>query len=514
MGIADFLLGNGQPQDEPQFGLSDNEKQGLLWGALISAGMAAATGANPREAILNGLSGGAAAYSGGMNDTLAWKKKILDQERERQLIESARARDISIAQHYGTEAEKNRMAIDAAKKKAAYEEKINALAPEIYKGIYNTPVPESQSQRLLRLGMVDPVSGQNLLNLTEKGSEGEAMTRQFLGNNPAQMSTWGQQNPTRANMLLYDLAMSPDKGNVVSNMLKTVFPDKGEKPMVNIEGYGELPADIGYHYIQKPSTERKLTPYVDQKGKTVLVNEYDPASEQRIQDEGLKPVPLQTADIRSNTFNTIPNMNSGTFFNRKTKTWQMSTENGVIDLTSEQARKMNLGAKTELAEDTTAARNRYGMRGASIITAADVFNKEAPELITLRNIVQAKNLLPTGGWKDLEALNQWLGMKASDPDVAELKKKTKLTADLLQRTIGGSQGGQWAFEVAADILDPSLAPQAFKRIWTSHSMTLTRMANEYKHLGENKGDTVPYTGEETQPSSTKGMPAGMKRKSW
>ena len=123
-------------------------------------------------------------------------------------------------------------------------------------------------------------------------------------------------------------------------------------------------------------------------------------------------------------------------------------------------------------------------RAASVATAATVFAQEAPELDRLRQVVAAKNYLPSGGFTNINQVNQWLGMKTSDPDVNEFKKKTKLLADTLQRTVGGSQGGQWAFEVASDILDPSLDPEAFHRVLLSHQRTMYRMSDAYNEFSQ------------------------------
>ena len=143
--------------------------------------------------------------------------------------------------------------------------------------------------------------------------------------------------------------------------------------------------------------------------------------------------------------------------------------------------------KQELAE----AGQRGGSRAASVRTASKVFDLEAPELIELREKVKAKNLLPTGGFKDLEAVDQWALSKSSDPDVVLFKKKTKFLADTLQRTIGGTAGGQWAFEVAADILDGSYDTPAFAGVVNSHGTTLRRMANEYRNFGKDNDLDVP-----------------------
>lgn len=156
---------------------------------------------------------------------------------------------------------------------------------------------------------------------------------------------------------------------------------------------------------------------------------------------------------------------------------------------SESSAKIAMPEVREQAADASAikafAKVPASQRGASVITASGLMDKELPEIIALREKVEAKNLLPSGGLKDIESLNQWYGEKISDPDAALLRKKVKFLADSLQRTIGGSQGGEWAFKVAADILDPSFTGPAFKNVVTSHATALRRMSEGYLNFKEN-----------------------------
>lgn len=153
----------------------------------------------------------------------------------------------------------------------------------------------------------------------------------------------------------------------------------------------------------------------------------------------------------------------------------------------------NLNEASAIAKQMNAeARQRGGARTQNVDSAYKMFSQEAPELISLRNKVQAKGLLP-GNITDINALNQWIGKKVSDPDVVLLQKKTKFLADSLQRTIGGTQGGQWAFEVAADILNPTYSPQAFAGIVNSHKQAMLRMRDALKSFGK---DNAPPTGKD------------------
>ena len=173
-------------------------------------------------------------------------------------------------------------------------------------------------------------------------------------------------------------------------------------------------------------------------------------------------------------------------------------------INEDSTRYIPIAADMNLVEQKGKVRQRTGTRAANVITASRVFDQEMPELIELREKVQKKGLLPSGGFKDINALNQWAGKKTSDPDVAELQKKTKLMADALQRTIGGTQGGQWAFEVASDILDATYEPVAFTRIFQSHSKSLKRMALEYENFG--KEDMVQSPEPNTQSAPIENRP--------
>jgi len=123
-------------------------------------------------------------------------------------------------------------------------------------------------------------------------------------------------------------------------------------------------------------------------------------------------------------------------------------------------------------------------RGASIITSSKLLEKEIPEIVELRYKVEQKGALPESVFKDVNKLNQWLGEKTSDPDLALLRKKVLLLSESLQRIMGSSQGGEWAFEVSKDILDPSFKGEAFEKIAYSHANMLSRLAKEYVNFNE------------------------------
>jgi len=138
----------------------------------------------------------------------------------------------------------------------------------------------------------------------------------------------------------------------------------------------------------------------------------------------------------------------------------------------------------EQKEAMAQAVQRGGATTSNVVSAVKMYKMEAPELIDLREKVRDKGLLPESGFKDIGALNQWLGSKTNDPDTALLQKKTKFLADSLMRVIGGSQGGEWAFKVASDILDPSYSPEAFSGIVNSHGEAMIRMAKARASFGK------------------------------
>ncbi len=141
-------------------------------------------------------------------------------------------------------------------------------------------------------------------------------------------------------------------------------------------------------------------------------------------------------------------------------------------------------ATGEGAEKTSAARQRGGPMAAQINAANDLYQENLPKVIALRNIVAQKGLLPDSPLTDINALNQWLQAKYSDPDLVELQGKVKLMADNLQKTIGGGQGGEWAFKVADTLLNPTYQGAAFERRMRSHGQDLVTLSKSRRNFGK------------------------------
>ena len=218
--------------------------------------------------------------------------------------------------------------------------------------------------------------------------------------------------------------------------------------------------------------------FKDPNGRTVLVDTSLPDAQDMIDKGQLTPIQEKIAleRIPAQSTGTLP---PGVSFNRRTGKYSFNGN----ELSGQEVQDMLYGEGGTI-EKRSQAVMRGGATTANVTAASKMYNQEYPELIKLRQKVQAKGLLPTGQLKDMEAINQWLGMKTSDPDTALLKKKTMFLADSLMRVMGSSQGGEWAFKVAADILDPSLAPDAFSAIMKSHGIAMERMAKARQEFGQ------------------------------
>lgn len=213
-------------------------------------------------------------------------------------------------------------------------------------------------------------------------------------------------------------------------------------------------------------------------------------SEEKAWLRAYKEQKIATAVERNKVFGSVPTAIPGVYYDRLKKQY---VEDGVV-LSAGEVRARGIDYK----EDTSMAGQRGGAATANISAANELYQKNLPRLIELRNLVANKGLLPETEFTDLNALSQWLDMKGSDPDMAELQGKVKLMADNLQKTIGGAQGGEWAFKVADTLLNPALAPEAFKRRMESHGEDLSYLATARRSFGKTypKRDKPPApTGE-------------------
>lgn len=362
---------------------------------------------------------------------------------------------------------------------------------------YNAPANGEAPFSWLLKNTQYKVAGKKLIELYESKKEGEDVT-------PVEIMKIGQDVGLGLDGMSEVMKLVDNSGALRSSQIKRAYEagqtaaNTGLTESTKSEAYpAGLPADVAGAVIKekaKPKQQDNLSYHIEKEqignqkvqdyrvwtdNKTGSVVKREPIGKPYANTEGV-------AEVRVSSYANMPTNTPGIYFERKTgKPFRIDDNGEKQYLKSGEVMAENLG----YTEEKRDIQVQTGQRAASIITASNTFEKEMPEIIALRKRVQAKNLLPSGGLKDMEAVNQWLGTKTSDPDAAELKKKVKLHADLLQRTFGGSQGGQWAFEVAADILDPTLSDAAFERVYRSHDRTMKNMANEYKNFGKDKTTT-------------------------
>ena len=117
--------------------------------------------------------------------------------------------------------------------------------------------------------------------------------------------------------------------------------------------------------------------------------------------------------------------------------------------------------------------------------AANSLTSDRTTILSLREKVGQMPSLP-GEFKSLEELRQYLKKKTNNRDVNELHGRTLLAAEKLSKTIGGSQGGQYAIEFARQLLDPSLDPISFQAVYDAHLDTISTSAEFYKTAGDSQ----------------------------
>lgn len=173
----------------------------------------------------------------------------------------------------------------------------------------------------------------------------------------------------------------------------------------------------------------------------------------------------------------------------------------------------------EILQGRREAGQRAGVRAATLSAANRLYSDVTPKLLELRQKAAAKQVLPGENIKTFNALDQWAQEQVSDPDVAEYRGRVLLLSEALQRTFASGQGGEWAFKLAKDLIDPSLGPEAFARRLEAHGEDLKLMTESYRSFGRNEPDFDSALqkmrelrrggGKTTQPQIA---PAGMKAK--
>lgn len=140
------------------------------------------------------------------------------------------------------------------------------------------------------------------------------------------------------------------------------------------------------------------------------------------------------------------------------------------------------GASSANYEDRQAIKARYTMRPMRLGAALASYEQEKPEIIRLRSNITNKANFP-----GLEKFTNWNQLNSAiakggyinDPDRVVYDKKVLALADSMA-TAFGVQGGQWAFELAKELLNPNLAPETFERVLESHFNMLKSQYESYE----------------------------------
>jgi hypothetical protein len=102
----------------------------------------------------------------------------------------------------------------------------------------------------------------------------------------------------------------------------------------------------------------------------------------------------------------------------------------------------------------------------------------------LRQRVSDQNALPSGGFKKIEQLDQWVQNQSSNPDMADLATSIGMMSESLSRALGSTQGGEFMLKYANTLLDKNFAPEAFDRLVDRHEATLFTKLQARRHFGE------------------------------
>lgn len=102
--------------------LSAGERKGLMYGSLIAAGLSAALGQNPKDALLKAATGAASAYAGGLKNMYDMKQQELNIQSTKDLIEATKQKDILRENQFQQEREQQNIINAARERRLAMEE--------------------------------------------------------------------------------------------------------------------------------------------------------------------------------------------------------------------------------------------------------------------------------------------------------------------------------------------------------------------------------------------------------
>lgn len=184
-------------------------------------------------------------------------------------------------------------------------------------------------------------------------------------------------------------------------------------------------------------------------------------------------------------------------------------------------------AEAFFREQKASAGQAGGAKSAALYRADGLFKKSAPRLIALRNKLSKDDQnrlikLSTGAkaWNDI---SMGLEQKFRDnPILAEYIKTTVLLADALSTVYGAGPGGEWSFNMAKQMLDPTVGPKSYKTTLGAHGEKIKsslKYAKSFRGSADipgrvqglrESGSGAGRAGESGKPSYEQWLPAAMK----
>ena len=229
-------------------------------------------------------------------------------------------------------------------------------------------------------------------------------------------------NQNKVSKVLVD----PDNGERYTSMADGRLLDgQGTDVSQEIDTSGLIPEGQG----KTPATPTNPNAiYMDQEA---ILNDPNSTPEQKVvaqrrMDAALK-ITTAGAALRAESLGTVTTNTPGVYFDRMKKKYMMNTNNGPMELTSEQSRQMNLSYHEDLP-----------------VTNIKAMQQNAPSVLFLaseaKKVVQdeIKNLGPLSSrWREF-----WAGkIGAPDPRFIELKTNLNLLKTKLSQMHVGAQGG-------------------------------------------------------------------------
>ena len=260
--------------------------------------------------------------------------------------------------------------------------------------------------------------------------------------------------------------------------------------MGNISGAQQLgsitkPASAANKQYTQTKNMKDLTGNTD----TMHVYKYNPKTQAYDIDQGLGPDSY--ANVAGNTrgMSVVDPNNPGKAIAMSWNEIQALHKKGVYPEVASYAPQI----KQKMAE----AGQRGGANTANINDAYQTYKSLAPQMKALRQKVADNNLLPSGGFKKIEQLDQWVQDNSSNPEMADMATSIGMMSESLSRALGSTQGGEFMLKYANTLLDKNFAPEAFNRVVDRHLETLYTKLKTRRTFGNEKVPENPLDKENT-----------------